>query len=213
MAEQFVSIVPDELERAAAYRLMISIIVPRPIAWVSTVGADGTPNLAPYSFFTGVGGTPPTVMISVGRSRRESGPLKDTLRNAQETGEFVVSLVDESLAEAMNLTSGDWPPGVDEFDVAGLETAPSVDVRPPRVAASPVALEARVTQIVPVEGTTNTLVLGRVLRYHVRKDLLRPNGMVDAALMRPVARLGGTEYATFGQVFSMPRPTVDQAKT
>lgn len=213
MADKFVSIVPDELERADAYRLMISVIVPRPIAWVSTVGADGTPNLAPYSFFSGVGGTPPTVMFSVGRSRRESGPLKDTLRNAQETGEFVVNLVDESLAEAMNLTSGEWPPGVDEFEVAGLETAPSVDVKPPRVAASPVAMEARVTQIVPVEGTTNTLVLGRVLRYHVREGLLRPNGMVDSALMRPVARLGGTEYATFGEVFSMPRPTVDKAKT
>jgi flavin reductase (DIM6/NTAB) family NADH-FMN oxidoreductase RutF len=213
VADKFVSIVPDDLQQADAYRLMISVIVPRPIACVSTVSADGTPNLAPYSFFTGAGGTPPTVLFSVGPSRRESGPLKDTLRNAQETGEFVVNLVDEPLAEVMNLTSGDWPPGTDEFELAGLETVPSVDVKPLRVASAPIALEARVTQIVPVEDTGYTLVLGRVLRYHIREDLLRPNGLVDAALMRPIARLGGTEYATLGDVFSMTRPGPDEIKT
>jgi flavin reductase (DIM6/NTAB) family NADH-FMN oxidoreductase RutF len=182
---------------------MISVIVPRPIAWVSTVGANGTPNLAPYSFFNGVGGTPPVVMFSVGQ---RAGQPKDTLRNVQETGEFVINIVDEALSEAMNLTSGEWPYEVDEFALAGLEVAPSVDVRPPRVAAAPVAMEARLVQTVPVEDTRYTMVLGRIVRYHIQAGLLRENGLVDAALMRPLVRLGGDEYATLGRVFTMIRP-------
>jgi flavin reductase (DIM6/NTAB) family NADH-FMN oxidoreductase RutF len=200
------SIAPQDLAPRDAYNLMLSVIIPRPIGWISTVGADGTPNLAPYSFFNGVNGNPPIVMFSA--ARRRSGEIKDTLRNVQETGEFVVNVVDEALAQQMNLTSGEWPYEVSELEVAGLETAPSLDVRPPRVAAAPAALEARVTQLVPVEGTRSTIVLGRVLRYHVRVDLLRASGLVDAALLRPVARLGGEEYGTLGRVFAMPRPEV-----
>lgn len=201
--ESVVSIVPDDLPPHDAYRIMVSVIVPRPIAWVSTVGADGTPNLAPYSFFNGVGGTPPIVMFSVGQRR---GSPKDTLRNVQETGEFVINVVDETLAEAMNQTAGEWAYEVDEFKLAGLETAPSVDVRPPRVAAAPAAMEARLVQTVPVEGTRYTMVLGRIVRYHIREGLLRENGLVDAALMRPIGRLGGEEYAELGAIFTMTRP-------
>jgi len=199
------SIVPDELPPRDAYRLMLSVVAPRPIAWVSSVGADGTLNLAPFSFFNGVGGTPPTVMFSVGQRK---GQIKDTLRNVQETGEFVVNLVNEALAEAMNQTAGEWSYEVNEFEIAGLSAAASVDVHPPRVAEAPVAMEAKVTQIVPVLGTTSTMVLGRILRYHVRDDLLRPEGLVDATLLRPLARLGGDEYATVGKVFTMKRPKV-----
>lgn len=200
-----VTIVPDDLPPREAYRLMISVVVPRPIAWVSTIGANSIRNLAPFSFFNAVGGTPPTVMVSIGR---RAGQPKDTLRNIEETGEFVVNIVDETLATQMNHTSGDWPYEADEFDLAGLAAAPSVDVRPPRVAAAPVALEVRMTQIVPVDETSYTIVLGRVLRYHIRDGLLRPNGMVDAALLKPIARLSGDEYATIGGVFSLARPTV-----
>lgn len=205
MEQKIISIAPDELPPRDAYRLMLSVIVPRPIAWVSTIGADGTLNLAPFSFFNGVGGTPPTVMFSVGLRK---GQIKDTLRNVRETGEFVVNLVNEELAEAMNRTSGEWSYNVNEFELAGLATAPSIDVRPPRVAAAPVAMEAKVTQLVPVIGTTSTMVLGRILRYHIREGLLRPNGLVDATLLRPITRLGGDEYATIGRVFSMVRPRV-----
>jgi flavin reductase (DIM6/NTAB) family NADH-FMN oxidoreductase RutF len=201
--ENTLSIVPDELPPRDAYRLLISVVVPRPIAWVSTIGADGTPNLAPFSFFNAVGGVPPIIMFSVGQRR---GTAKDTLRNVRETGEFVVNLVSQELGEAMNQTSGEWPYEVNEFELAGLATGPSVDVRPPRVAAAPVAMEARVTQIVPVEGTYSTMVLGQVLRYHIRDGLLRPNGLVNATLLRPLARLSGDEYATLGDVFAMPRP-------
>ena len=198
-----ISIVPNELSARDAYRLMLSIIAPRPIAWVATMGSEGTLNLAPFSFFNAVAGDPPTVMIALAQRK---GRAKDTLRNAQETGEFVVNLVDEKLAGAMNETSGEWEYGVNEFDLAGLASAPSLEVKPPRVAASPIAMEAKVTQIVPVAGTTATMILGRILRYHVRADLLRPNGLVDAGLLHPIARLGGEEYTTLGRVFEMARP-------
>jgi flavin reductase (DIM6/NTAB) family NADH-FMN oxidoreductase RutF len=203
-----ITIDPDTLSPRDAYRLLISCVVPRPIGWTSTLSLEGIPNLAPYSFFNGVGGNPPMLMIACGPRRLATGEIipKDTLHNIQQTGEFVVNLVDASLAQAMNLTSGEYPYGVDEFSLAGLEMAPSLKVRPPRVAASPVALECVSTQIVPVEGTRYTLVIGRVVAFHIREGLLRENGLVDAALLNPVARLGGDEYALLGEIFSLARP-------
>jgi flavin reductase (DIM6/NTAB) family NADH-FMN oxidoreductase RutF len=198
-----ISIVPGDLDPRAAYRLLISVVVPRPIGWTSTIGVDGSLNLAPFSFFTAVSNAPLTVMISVGQRR---GKPKDTLRNTQETGEFVINLVNEDLAVAMNETSGEWAYEINEFDRAGVTPATSIDVKPPRVAEAPIALECKVTQIVPVLDTTYTLILGRVLRFHIQSDMLRPNGMVDAQLLKPVARLSGDEYATLGHVFEMKRP-------
>ncbi|MBP7688533.1 MAG: flavin reductase family protein [Thermoflexales bacterium] len=198
------TLVPTDLDPRDAYRLLISAVVPRPIGWASTIGADGSLNIAPFSFFNAVSNMPLTVMISVGQRK---GQPKDTLRNAQETGEFVLNIVDEDLAAAMNVTSGEWAYDVNEFDRAGLQTADSIDVKPPRVAAAPIALECKVTQIIPVQDTTYTLILGRVVRFHIRSGLLRPNGQIDAALLKPVARLSGDEYATLGRVFEMPRPT------
>jgi flavin reductase (DIM6/NTAB) family NADH-FMN oxidoreductase RutF len=203
------SLDPTEMEPRAAYRLMLSIVAPRPIAWVSTLSKTGVLNLAPYSFFNGVSGSPPIVMFSVSqKSARLGGGEKDTLRNVRETGEFVVNIVTEALAEAMNQTSGEWPSDVDEFAQAGLTAIQSTDVWPPRVGEAPIALEARLHQIMPVVDTTNTLVLGRIVRYHVRTDLLRDDGLVDAARLQPVMRLGGSEYATLGDVFTMQRPRV-----
>jgi flavin reductase (DIM6/NTAB) family NADH-FMN oxidoreductase RutF len=198
-----ISIVPTDLEPRDAYRLLISAVVPRPIGWASTIGVDGSLNLAPFSFFNAVSNMPLTVMISVGQRQ---GQPKDTLRNARETGEYVINIVDEDLAAAMNMTSGEWAYDVNEFDRSGLETAVSIDVKPPRVAAAPIALECKVTQIIPVQDTTYTLILGRVLRFHIREGLLRPNGAIDATLLRPVARLSGDEYAALGRVFEMKRP-------
>ena len=202
-ADPMISIVPSDLEPRAAYRLLISVVVPRPIGWTSTIGIDGSLNLAPFSFFNAVSNAPLTVMISVGQ--RKSKP-KDTLRNAQETGEFVINIVNEDLAVAMNETSGEWAYEVNEFDRAGVTPAASIDVKPPRVAEAPIALECRVTQIVPVIDTTYTLILGRVLRFHLQSEVLRPNGLVDAARLKPLARLSGDEYATLGSVFEMKRP-------
>lgn len=195
-----------ELEGRAAYRLLTSALVPRPIAWVSTRSLAGAANLAPYSFFNAVASDPLTVMFAPGR--RADGSPKDSLQNARETGEFVVNLADETLAEALNHTSGAWPHGTDEFAKAGLEAAPSSLVRAPRVAAAPVALECRVSQLVPVSGSSSTLVLGQVLVIHVRRDLLEPDGLIDAARYRPIARLGRDEYSTLGRVFSLSRPKV-----
>jgi flavin reductase (DIM6/NTAB) family NADH-FMN oxidoreductase RutF len=198
------SIVPDDLESRAVHQLLLSIVVPRPIAWVSTVSKDGVLNLAPYSFFNGVNGSPPVVMISVGTPR--SGRIKDTYTNARDTREMVIHMVDESLGEVMNLTSGEYGPEVDEFALADVAYVPSMEVKPPRVVLAPVAMECKVGQIIPVEGTRSHLIIGHVLRFHIREGLLRPEGLVDGEKMRPIARLGGPEYVTFGEVFKMNRP-------
>lgn len=198
------SIIAADLAPRDAYRLLISAVVPRPIGWASTLGADGSLNLAPYSFFNGVGGSPPTVMISVGQRK---GAAKDTLRNVRETGEMVINIVDVDLAERMNTTSGDWAYGISEFAQAGLTPAPSIDVRPPRVAEAKVALECAVTQIVPVDQTGYTMILGRVVRFHIRAGLLRSNGLIDPVALAPIARLGGDEYSRLGEVFEMGRPS------
>jgi flavin reductase (DIM6/NTAB) family NADH-FMN oxidoreductase RutF len=193
----------EKLNSRDAYRLLISTIVPRPIAWVSTVGNDGSRNLAPFSFFNAIGGNPPTVMISVG-SRH--GQPKDTLRNIQENGEFVVNIVSESLAQHMNITSGEYDYSTNEFALAGLTESHSTYVKPPRVGEAGIAMECKLTQVTPVAETTYHVVFGKILCYHIRDGLLRQNGLIDAALLRPLMRLGGDEYATLGEVFEIKRP-------
>src|SRR5215212_8479453 len=130
---------PQIIGQRETYKLLIGCVVPRPIAWVSTVDSSGVRNLAPFSFFNAVGSNPPTISISISYA---SGPdqRKDTLRNINDTGEFVVNIVDENLAQAMNATSANYPPDVDEFEVAGLEALLSATVRPSRVAGAPVSL-------------------------------------------------------------------------
>lgn len=209
MATDTLSLAVDALEARQATRLLQSIVVPRPIGWVSTLSAAGQPNLAPFSYFNGVSSSPPVVMFAVSqRSARFGGGVKDTLRNVQEIGEFVVNFVDETLVEAMNQTAGEWDPTVNEFELAGLTTAPSVDVRPPRVAEAPVAMEARVLQIIPVAETSSTMVLGRIVRFHIQPTLMLENGQVDTAALQPVARLGGSNYAKLGEIFSLERPKI-----
>jgi flavin reductase (DIM6/NTAB) family NADH-FMN oxidoreductase RutF len=144
-------------------------------------------------------------MVSIAR---RGGALKDTLRNLLETGELVVHIVDEALAEAMNQTSGDWPYGTSEFDQAALAPVPSIRVKPPRLRDAAVALEARVLQTVPVATTGYTAVFAEVLLFHLRAGLRRDNGLIDATLLKPIARLGGNEYARLDGVFTMERPSV-----
>jgi flavin reductase (DIM6/NTAB) family NADH-FMN oxidoreductase RutF len=209
MALEMITLTPEMMPERAPYHLLTSIAAPRPIAWVSTINAEGVPNLAPFSFYNAVAGFPPTIMFSVSYRVQQQPRVKDTLRNVQEVGEFVSHVVDETLVGAMILTSADWPTGKNEFEVAGLEAVPSIDVRPPRIAAAPVALECLVTQIVPVEGSTNVMVLGRVLRFHIRVDLLRSNGLVDTIRMKPITRLGGPiEYTKIGELFHLKIPEV-----
>ncbi|MFN8486004.1 MAG: flavin reductase family protein [Caldilineaceae bacterium] len=186
-------------------RLLTSIVVPRPIGWTSTISDAGALNLAPFSFFNAVGSNPPMVMLSISQ---RAGQPKDTLRNIQATGEFVINIADEALAEQMNLTSGEYGAEVDEFALAKLDAAPSLKVRPPRAAQAPAALEVKLRQVVPVVDTGYTLVIGQVLYFHLRDGLLRANGLVDAELLQPIARLGGDEYTTLGHIFTLTRPVV-----
>jgi flavin reductase (DIM6/NTAB) family NADH-FMN oxidoreductase RutF len=196
---------PSTLEPRQRYRLLISTVAPRPIAWISTRAADGSLNLAPFSFFQALTGTPPLVVVSIGKRK---GAPKDTLHNIQETGEFVINTVTEELAQKMNLTSGDYEAATDEFKLAGLTPTPSEIVKAPRVAESPINMEARLFQLVPLNGSDYSLVIGEILCWHVAEGCLAPDGLVDIARIRPIARLARDEYTKFGEVFSMPRPKV-----
>jgi flavin reductase (DIM6/NTAB) family NADH-FMN oxidoreductase RutF len=193
---------PATWEPRHLHQFLISVVVPRPIAFVSTVGADGTHNLAPFSYFNLISSRPPLVGISV--NRRATGP-KDTSRKARETGEFVVNLVDEALAARAVEASGEWPEEIDEFQLTGLTKVASEKVKPPRVGESPVSLECRLERILEI-GATDFLV-GEVLCAHVRDDVLR-DGRVDPTLLKPVGRLGGDLYSVVREVLAMPRPRV-----
>lgn len=196
---------PATLERRQRYRLLTSTVTPRPIAWISTRGKEGSLNLAPFSFFQALCGTPPLIMLSIGQRQ---GRPKDTLRNIQETGAFVINIVTEALAEKMNLSSGEYTADVDEFALTGLTPAPSEVVCAPRVAESPINLECKLTQFVPLAGSDYSIVVGEILRWHVADGLLAPDGLVDTARLRPLGRLGRDEYVRFGEVFEMLRPKV-----
>lgn len=187
-----------------------ALVVPRPIGWISTVSATGVANLSPFSFFNAISASPPMVAFAANGRHAEGGP-KDTLQNVTDTGEFVVNLATWDLREAVNRSSVAAPRAVDEFDLVGLEKLPSHLVRPPRVAASPVHLECRLLQIVPlpadpVTGEPNTLTIGSVVGVHIADAVLR-DGRVDTAALAPIARLGYMDYAVVRDTFAMQRPT------
>ncbi|REF30837.1 flavin reductase family protein [Calidifontibacter indicus] len=187
----------DDLPAPEPYRLLTALVVPRPIAWVSTLDAQGRANLAPHSFFTVASGAPPIVQFtSVGR--------KDSLRNIEATGEFVVNLASRALLEPMNATSATAPPEVDEFELAGLEKERSTKVAPWRVAASPAALECELHQVVPVGDSF--VVMGRVVVAAVDESVLDDDGRPMEWLLDPLARLSGSRYVTYGRTVNLPRP-------
>jgi flavin reductase (DIM6/NTAB) family NADH-FMN oxidoreductase RutF len=195
---------PEVAAPQSIYKLLIGCVVPRPIAWVSSLGADGVPNLAPFSFFMAVCNDPPTLAFSSGR---RVGNKKDTVRNIEYTQDFVVNLVDDALAEQMNLTSGEYPPEIDEFAVTGLTAAPSMKVRAPRVAEAPINMECRVVQILPVGRGPHNLVLGEIVSFHIRDDLYNPQtGRIDMYNLHPVGRLAGELYSHIHDIFEMKRP-------
>lgn len=180
-----------------------ALVVPRPIGWISTLSESGVVNLAPYSYFNAVATNPHVVMFS-------SGGRKDSMRNAEATGEFVCNLATWELREQMNATSAEVAAETDEMALAGLEAAPSQLVRPPRVKASPVALECRYLQtirIADLEGTPsdNHVVFGQVVGIHIDDGCI-VDGLVDVTRLRPVARLGYMDYAVVETLFSMERP-------
>jgi flavin reductase (DIM6/NTAB) family NADH-FMN oxidoreductase RutF len=183
-------------------------VVPRPIGWISTVSAAGVANLAPFSFFNAIGEDPPMVMFCANGEHVEGGQ-KDSVRNARETGEFVVNLATWTLRHAVNQTSASVGRTVDEFQLAGLTPAPSLRVRPARVSESPVSLECVVSDIydLPFDESQEPgwMVLGRVLGMHIADDIL-VDGRVSIAKLHPIARLGYREFAAVEHVFRMSRP-------
>ncbi len=203
---------PQVIGTEAMYKLMIGCVVPRPIAWVSSVDANGVANLAPFSYFMAITHDPPTIAFSSSPRATAGGGRgkKDTLRNVEATREFVVNVVDDALAEQMNVTSGDYAPDVDEFVQAGLEVAPSLKVKAPRVAAAPINMECRVAQVIPVGNAPSHLVIGEIVQLHFRDDVYDPaTGRLDMHKLRPVGRLAGHLYTHVHEIFEMKRPSID----
>jgi flavin reductase (DIM6/NTAB) family NADH-FMN oxidoreductase RutF len=197
---------PAALSPGAMYRFMIGVIVPRPIALISTTSGHGRHNVAPFSYFCGITNVPPLLGVSI---NRRQGKPKDTLHNIRLTGDFVVSVVTRGVVEKAVQASGDWPEEVDEFALTGLTALPSTLVRAPRVAESPINLECRLEREVDFGPTV--FVVGEILRAHVDDDVWI-DGRVDVARLGPVGRLGGDGYTLVRQDLTLPRPRVEQSR-
>jgi flavin reductase (DIM6/NTAB) family NADH-FMN oxidoreductase RutF len=197
---------PGAADPRNVYKLMVGSILPRPIAFVSTLSADGIPNLAPFSFFTGISANPPVICFSPVR-RLTDGSRKDTLNNIEATREFVVNIVSEDFAEKMNLCSEEFPPEVDEFRVSGLTPIPSDLVRPARVKESHVNMECRLLQVVHVSAKPlgGSIVLGEVVRFHL-DDAIVNDFRIDPDKLRAFGRMGGNTYTRTTDRFEMIRP-------
>ncbi len=197
---------PCGSQPADLYKLMVGVIVPRPIAFVSTISAGDVLNLAPFSFFTAISANPPVICFSP-MVRGSDGNRKDTLHNAEETGEFVVNIVSEDFAEKMNATSAEFPPDVDEFAASGLTPVASDLVRPPRVGESKVSMECRLVQLVHVSPKPlgGSLVIGEVVRFHIDDNIVK-DYKVDPDRLRAIGRMGGPTYCRTTDRFDMVRP-------
>ncbi|MBN9389105.1 MAG: flavin reductase family protein [Chloroflexi bacterium] len=199
---------PQEIPPRTLYRLMVSLVVPRPVAFTTSMSAEGVVNAAPFSYFTMAGHRPPRLVVCV---HDRAGQPKDTARNAAETGEFVVHILDEDQVETANASSGDYPAQVSEVELLGMPLLPSQIVKVPRLAFSPAAFECKLEQLVRLEGSPATnMLIGQVVWLHLRDDLTGSD-RVDLEKLRPVGRLGGDDFllAATGQVITMPRPILD----
>jgi flavin reductase (DIM6/NTAB) family NADH-FMN oxidoreductase RutF len=193
---------PSELDPQSVYKLLIGSVVPRPIAWTSTVSTGGVRNLAPFSFFTVASRQPPMLCISVGPRVDSNVPTKDTLDNVEETGEFVVNIVSLSLSNTMFESSKSHPPEADEFEKAGLTPAPCEVVGAPRVEEAGVSMECLLDRVLPLGS--DHLVIGRMVRFHVRDELYGENGRIDVAGLDPLGRLAG-DYTKVETIFELPK--------
>ena len=197
------------------YNPFKSLVVPRPIGWLSTISVDGIVNLAPYSFFNALAYDPAFIMISAGC--REDGTKKDTVKNAEEVGEFVFNMATWDLREQMNETAWVIEPGTDEMKLAGLTPAPSRMVKPPRVAESPVHFECLYHQTVTLPGNrpdmVHHVVFGKVIGIHIKDEFITDKGLVDVLKLRPIARLGYKDYTSVESVFSMNKRTPEDTIT
>jgi flavin reductase (DIM6/NTAB) family NADH-FMN oxidoreductase RutF len=190
----------------SVYRILIGAVTPRPIAWVTTVDGLGRVNLAPFSFFNAFGGSPPVVVFAP--NRKSDGSKKDTLLNVEATGEFVINAAVAPLAEQVNLSSKELPPGESEIELTGLSTLPSVRVKPPRLKESPVQPECVLRQVLQIgEGPScANLVIGDVAIIHVADEVLDEKGLIDPRRLLTIGRLGGDSYCRTTDLFAMRRP-------
>ena len=199
---------PEKLDHGLARDPFKSCVVPRPIGWISTISVDGVPNLAPYSQFTNLMYDPPFVLVSI--NEKKGSKRKDTVENIEQTGEFVYNMVSYELRELMNTTAAPFAPDVDEFEAAGIEKAPSRLVKPPRVAASPIQFECLYHQTIRLPGRlsegTADIIIGKVVGIHIKDEFILPDGKVDIVGIRPLARLGYSDYTTVDSVFEI-RPS------
>lgn len=203
-----------KLDTPSIYKLLIGSVVPRPIAFVSSLSAKGVGNLAPFSFFNAVSAKPPTLMFSI--AYKTGGIEKDTLANIRQTKEFVVNLVNEALLEKMHQSSAEYDSEINEFEAVGLTPIASLDVKPPRVKESPVHWECKLEQIVPVgekEEVSNHIVLGRIVRMHVKDGVVDERMHVDFNQLRPVARIGGRGYVKAGETVTLWDPNSRMKQT
>ena len=189
-------------------RVLTGVVAPRPIAFVSSASVDGVVNLAPFSFFNAVSSDPPTIVLGIARSAGWKD--KDTLANIEATGEFVVNVVSDGIAEQMNATAEEFPADVDEFAVSGLTPAPSKLVRPPRVAESPVNMECRLKQVIELGGDPggHCLVIGEIALLHIRDDIISGH-RIDHARLKPVGRLAGNMYCATSDTYELVRPVYE----
>ena len=203
---KFITVDPAELERRQIYRFMVGSIVPRPIAWVSTISREGHANLAPFSFFTAVSHAPPMMSISVGEANNVQ---KHTTRNILETQGYVIHVVVNGMEEQMSICSGNFPEEVSEFDEAGLETVPSDLVGAPRIANCPVAMECQFRSVITngsEPGERTNLIIGEVVRWHISEDVMSDDKYIDPVKLSPVGRLAGNHYCRTQDVFEIQRP-------
>lgn len=190
---------PSELGAEKIYRLMTGIVVPRPIAWVTSLSAKGVLNLAPFSAFTFVSQKPPMLAISVGR---KAGVYKDTAHNILDNEEYVIHIADTPLMHAVHDSSVEHPPEVSEVELLKLETLPSERIKVPRLAAAPVAMECRFRQCLEFGDARSRLIVGEVVMFHLREGLVE-NGKVETAALDPIARIGGPRYARLGEIVTL----------
>lgn len=196
---------PSALKKSDRYKLLCGLIVPRPIALVTTLTGTGVVNAAPFSFFNVFSEEPPLIVLGV--NARSDGSVKDTTRNISDRKEFVVHLVTEDIAEAMNVCAIDFPHEMSEVQMAGMTLVPSRTVAPPAIAEAPVALECRLSQLIPISPVRN-LVLGEIVRIRAREGVIEPERLhVDTRAYRPIGRLAGNQYAKQGDVFELRRGT------
>ncbi len=199
---------PSDLDAERAYRLITGIVVPRPIAWVTSLSGGGTVNLAPFSAFTFVSPKPPMLAISVGR---KAGVYKDTAHNILNNEEYVVHIADSSLMIAVHESSTEHPPDVSEVEELQLETLPSERIKVPRLAAAPIAMECRFRQCLEFGETRSRLIVGEVLAFHIRDGLMQ-NGKIETEALDPIARIGGPRYARLGEIVTL-KPVFQTSKS